>query len=212
MHNTLVLTSSNRLMEHQTVVAVQDLVNAGAGYIEQRDTGDVSLARNVALTLALRSMADGPHEAVLMIDDDMVFGREHAEAVVRHALARDVPTSACYVLPDGRLAATHFAGERWLTGLGFLCIPRAQLFVLASQSTRFRGHRGAQDWLVEFTRSCADQLIDGELHWESEDYRLTRRLGGVELLPIAVGHVKKRVLLPDQSALAEFITTEQAKS
>ncbi len=212
MQNTLVLTSSNRLMEHQTTLAVQELVAAGAGYIEQRDTSDVSLARNIALSLAVRSMVDGPHEAVLMIDDDMVFGRQHAEAAVAHALSRDAPTSACYVLPDGRLAASHLAGDRWLTGLGFLCIPRSQLFALAAHSPKFRPFRGSKDWMVEFTKSCADQMFEGELHWETEDYRLTRRLGGVELLPIAVGHVKKRVLLPDQSALAAFIATEQEKN
>jgi len=54
-------------------------------------------------------------------------------------------------------------------------------------------------------------MIDGELHWDPEDYRLTRSLGGVELLPVAVGHIKKRALLPDQSKLAAFIAEEQGK-
>ncbi len=211
MQHVLVLTSSNRLMEHQTMVAVQDLVSRGAGWCEQRETGDVSLARNIALTLALGKLEVTAHEAVLMIDDDMVFGHEQAQAVVAHALARDVPTSACYVLGDERLAATHLTGDRWLTGLGFLCIPRTQLFALASQSTRFRAHRGSTDWMVEFTRSCADLQLDGETHWEPEDYRLTRRLGGVELLPIAVGHIKKRSLLPDQTKLGAFIAAQQGK-
>ena len=212
MQNVLVLTSSNRLMEHQTTVAIQDLINRGAGHIEQRETGDVSLARNLALTMATEALQNGPHEAVLMIDDDMVFGHEHVEMVVRHALEREVATSACYVLSDTRLAATHLAGDRWLTGLGFLCIPRPLLLALASQSTRFRAHRSSKDWTIEFTRSCADLLVDGELHWDPEDYRLTRRLGGVELLPIAVGHMKKRILLPDQNKLAAFIVEEQGKT
>lgn len=211
MQNVLVLTSSNRLMEHQTTVAIQDLINRGAGHIEQRETGDVSLARNLALTMAARALQNGPHEAVLMIDDDMVFSHEHARALVEHALLRDVAASACYVLSDGRLAATHLSGDRWLTGLGFLCIPRSQLLSLVARSTPFRAHRLSEDWTIEFTRSCADLIIDGEPHWDPEDYRFTRSLGGVELLPIAVGHVKKRVLLPDQTKLAAFIEQEQGK-
>jgi hypothetical protein len=212
MKHVLVLTSSNRLMEHQTTVAVQELVNRGAGHIEQRDTGDVSLARNLALSMACQALQNGPHEAVLMIDDDMVFTPEQAEALVTHALSREVAASACYVLSDGRLAATHLSGDRWLTGLGFLAIPRSLLLAVASRATRFRAHRGSKDWVVEFTRSCADLVMDGEPHWDPEDYRFTRQLGGCELLPIAVGHVKKRVLLPDHTKLSAFIAEEQGKT
>jgi len=56
-----------------------------------------------------------------------------------------------------------------------------------------------------FTWSGIGQPSLGEpLEWISEDYRLCMRLGGVHLLPIALGHVKKRVLYPSEQNISDF--------
>lgn len=204
MKNTLLVYSSNRLVETETAHAVAALVAAGAGVVEQRDTADVGLARNFALTMALRVLAAGAHDVALMVDDDMIFSVEQARALVEHARATGRPCSAAYVVNDGRLAAHHVGGGLWWTGLGMLAIPALALEAVANTLPRFWEHE--QEW-IEFTYSKSEPDTDkpGRRKWVPEDYRLCANLGGVALLPLCVGHIKKRALFPNAETLPAFI-------
>jgi hypothetical protein len=211
MKHVLIVSSCNRLMERETQRGIQDLIDLGAGHIDQTDTGDVSLARNLALSQALHLLQVSAYEVILMVDDDMGFSAEQALRLTNHVRETKVPASAAYVLKDGRLAASHLSGDRWLTGLGFLALHRTNLEALAAESAKFRPFKGAKGWAWELTKSCADMHDGDDLLWQPEDYRLTRRLGGVVLLPMAVDHIKKHPLRPDEKQLEAFIATERGK-
>lgn len=55
--------------------------------------------------------------------------------------------------------------------------------------------------LRAFTWSGAER---GE--WISEDYRLSMNLGGVHLVPVGVGHVKKGSIGPNEETLGRLAT------
>lgn len=189
-------------MQDGTRKAIVALMEAGALYIDQCGSADVSLARNIALSgacKALRSSAQGPRDVVLMVDDDMLFTVTDAEDLAEHARRTNVAASAMYATTLGTLAATRLQtpeGEpqRWAAGLGLLAIPGPLLLELQDRSEAFEfmnePHHG-------FTWSHA---ANGN-YW-SEDYTLCRRLGGVHLLPIAVGHIKLVPLYPDEETIA----------
>jgi len=209
LQNVLLACASNRLKEHATSMAIQACVTRGAGFIEVRDIGDVSVARNIQLSLALRAMRENRRfEQVLMIDDDMAFRVEDVTALTSFVQQHMLPASGAYVLGDGRMAAQHLAGDRWLTGLGFVSIPLPALEMLASESREFYLRKGDNGKLWEFTRSCADREENGDWYWEPEDFRLTRRLGGVVLLSLPISHIKKRELRPSGDELPGFIARQ----
>jgi hypothetical protein len=110
-----------------------------------------------------------------------------------------------YPTAIGELAANSrlcpFPGK-WITGLGFLAIPRAALLALADDSPAFEWRAGQMAWA--FCESKVHYLGDGEQQrtmWIGEDYCLCLRLGGVDLLPIAVGHLKTVPLTADEETL-----------
>lgn len=207
MKNTLVLVCSNRNVEKATTVALAALVSRGAARLDLDHVGDVALARNLGLSRALEVLHRAPrYDVVLMVDDDMVFTADQAQELVAYVRATGVAASAAYVLHDGMLAASHYRGDRWQTGLGFLAIPFRVLDALAHSSRKFRASRVAKEWTFEFTESSpVESETVGELVWEPEDYCLTRRLGGVVLLPLPVGHIKRKVLTCARSGLADLI-------
>lgn len=206
MKHTLVVVTSNRNVEKRTAQCLDLLVQRGAGRLDVDDIGDVTLARNVALTRALLLLQrEGSRfDCVLLVDDDMVFSGEQAQQLVDYVRHNMKPASAAYVLGNGRDAFTHYQFDRWTTGAGFLCLHRQHLEKLAIEARRGRPVRGSTEWLFEFcTSGFRQEGVD--LVWEPEDTSLTRRLGGVVLLPIGVGHVKRSVFRPSD-ALAQFIT------
>lgn len=197
MRNTLVLVCSNRNAEKATAAALNQVVARGAARLDLDHVGDVALARNMGLSRALDLLARAPsYDVLLMVDDDMLFTVDQAQEVVAVARATGVPTSAAYVLASGVLAASHYRADRWQTGLGFLAIPVRVLEALSRSSRKFRASKSATEWTVQFTESgpVDDGAGKGELVFEPEDYCLTRRLGGVQLLPVCVGHIKSKVL------------------
>lgn len=174
--------------------------------MQLRDVGDITLARNVGLTRALTAMQEHDRDVILLVDDDMVFDVPRASALVEQARSLGAPVSAAYILATGVLAARRYQGDRWLTGLGFLAVPRAALERLAETSPRFRHSRGATEQTIGFLQSSFDQVEpDGVRLWESEDFCFTRRLGGAVLAPIGVGHIKRRVMVPDMRAVSELL-------
>lgn len=217
MKRTLVLVSYNRPIQERTREALAHLTRAGAGYLTQSGCADVALARSVALTgacNALRQLNEQHpsslnhhtknRDTLLMVDDDMVFTLEQAQTLVDHSRATGVPASAMYATTLGTLAAARFktmqhdAGgpQRWLTGLGLIAIPAHALLELERDSETF-SFTTDQKKHTAFTWSKAER---GE--WWSEDFTLCRRLGGVHLLPVGVGHLKTIPLYPDESTIA----------
>lgn len=204
MKNVFLVCCSNRNMERQTERMMVGLQKLGAALIEQGGCAEVAFARNLALTSVVNLMPLNPtRTVVLMIDDDIVFKLEDVYALIKHALASGHATSACYVLSDGRLAAKPWKNGTWLTGLGMLAIPSSLLLKCALASeTCIDGESKKPVYELTSSRS---ELIDGVRTWMPEDFRLTMNLGGVDLLPISVGHIKPKVLAPEQQGLAEFL-------
>lgn len=196
MQKTLILCSHSRPIQERTLQSVSDCVARGAAFLTQAGITDVTLARNLALSGALRASAD--QDVILMVDDDMVFTADDAEQLVTHARETNVAASAMYGTTMGTLAATRLktasGAQRWATGLGLLAIPVALLTELAARSAQF-DFEGSKSW--GFTWS----LASGGNYW-SEDFTLCRRLGGVHLLPIAVGHLKTIPIYPDDETVA----------
>ncbi len=223
MNRTVIAISYNRHMQEGTRACLMALMKAGAQLVQQTGSADVALARNMALTMALRSLvtlnraraeqrppanihpaaeaqweAEPLYDTVLMVDDDMVFTLDQAQELVTHARETGVGASAMYATMNGTLAATRLftpppEQQRWLVGLGLLAIPGALLQKVAKASPSFDIHGEQQ---AEFTWSAT---MRGR--WYSEDYTLCRRLGGVHLLPIAVGHLKTIPLYPAEETV-----------
>lgn len=228
MKKTLIVMSTNRGLHPETLDAVRALRNAGARLVQQSGASDVSLARNHALSIACRALEQPGAtdiDTILMVDDDMVFSVDDAQRLVDRTRETRAPASGCYVQKGGQPAASAppkelcseaeldklpgavraFLGNvpirpgSWLVGLGFLAFPVVDLVDLRSASTPFvlRG-----ETMFEFVRSSA---IVG--HWISEDYCLSARLGGVELMAsIPVGHLKTVALYPAESILEKVAT------
>jgi len=175
------------------------LVNSGATLVSQTGSSDVALQRNISLTHAVNFIraAERPFDVVLMVDDDMVFGSRAAELVIAHVRKTGNVASACYALGNGDVAFEPLPNGRYMGGLGFLAIPVATLASLATRAPVYIADDGEEFW--EFTSTGAELCDDGHRRWRGEDYRLTRALGGAELLPVAVGHLKSKVVLPDRA-------------
>jgi len=175
------------------------LVNVGATLVSQTGSSDVALQRNISLTHAVNFVRaeSRPFDVVLMVDDDMVFGSRAAELVVAHCRKFGAVASACYALGNGDVAFERMPNGRYMGGLGFLAIPVATLVSLATNSPVYIADDGEEFW--EFTTTGSELCDDGKRRWRGEDYRLTRALGGADLLPVAVGHLKSKVVLPDRA-------------
>jgi len=210
--NTVIVCSTNRPVQEKTREAIELLCAHGAELIWQTGSADVAFARNVALTGALRCVATHnkvrkePIDVVLMVDDDMLFTLEQAQELVTHARETGVAVSAMYATLMVTLAATRLytpPGEqqRWLAGLGLLAIPFALVQDVARRSELFNSHGEER---VEFTWSAAH---GGE--WFAEDYTLCRRLGGVHLLPMGVGHLKVIPVYPDAETIRRIANNER---
>ncbi len=209
MKRTLFVYSSNRNIPAEFQSSLQDSSQAGAAVAKWEGSSDVTLARNISLSIACEALLQhGWVDVVLMVDDDMVWTVEQAQQVADRCRATQRPCSACYAMKDGRMAAYH-DGKIWQTGLGFLAIPRQLLLDMYVTSRLFKAADGRP--VREFTKSGVEGN-DQEGEWKGEDFWLTRRMGGVELLPIGVGHIKQIVLYPQPGKLVEFIARHSTSS
>ncbi len=197
MKNTLIVMSSNREVENRTRESVDALCARGAQLLLERGSACVCFARCRALSLACENLrgACADRDVVLMVDDDMEIELGSAQKVVDWARSSGVPTSAAYATITSNLAGCLWKGHpgKWLAGLGCLAIPVPLLFELEERSDSFEMNNKAYS---AFTWVGAE---NGE--WVGEDYRLCMNLGGVHLLPIGVGHIKKWRIQPDQDTL-----------
>jgi hypothetical protein len=192
---TIVLTSTNRGYERQTKECLARFAQLGAFHLNETGSADVAFARCRALSWACEKLREYPErDIVLMLDDDMDVPEEAAQAVVDEARTRGRACSAIYGTLTQKVAAARWRDGLWLVGLGCIAIPRALLLELEQRSESFE--RSGR-FYTAFTW-CGPAR--GE--WVAEDFRLSMNLGGVHMCPIAVGHVKKGVIWPDDETIA----------
>jgi hypothetical protein len=196
MKNTLVVMSSNRELEKQTRNTLQSLSKLGAMLLMETGSADVAFARCRALSWACEKLREYPdRDIVLMLDDDMEVPAETAQALADKARELGCACSAVYATLTAKVAAARWPDHPglWLVGLGCIAIPRALLLTLEARS----------DFFEEGGRACRAFTWSGpdNGHWVAEDFRLSINLGGVHLCPLAVGHIKKGALWPDDYTL-----------
>jgi len=199
MNKTLVVMSSNREVEKQTKHTLQNLANLGAMLLMETGSADVAFARCRALSWACDTLREHPdRDIVLMLDDDMDVPVETAQALADKARELGRACSAVYATLTAKVAAARWA-ERpglWLVGLGCVAIPRALLLELEERSESFELNG---KFYSAFTW-CGPEKGG----WIAEDFRLSINLGGVHLCPLAVGHIKKGALWPDDETLEQL--------
>lgn len=205
----------------------------GAAYMPQTGSADVTLARNLALSggcRALRQLNDhcakqarAPFDTFLLVDDDMLFEPKHAQRLVDHTRIFGRAASAMYATLYGTIAASRFSDyepddegtiavlkasgvqpQRWVSGLGLLAITARQVLELEAALPKFLfpDLSTAEHTHIENTAFTQSGAKNGE--WWSEDYTLCERLGGVHLIPIAVGHLKTIPIYPDQETVRKI--------
>ena len=207
MKNTLIVMSSKTgEPERQTRETLARLTKLGAKLMREVGSTDVAFARCRALSGAcdfLRQRSDV--DLVMMMDDDMEVGDDVAQALADQARVLLAPCSAVYATLSAKAAAAQWKGHPglWLVGLGCLAIPAAQLLELERRSQSF-GHMGQ-------VYSAFTWCGPSEGEWVGEDFQLSMRLGGVHLMPLAVGHIKKAALWPDDDTLAKIANGGEAQ-
>lgn len=196
MNRTILLISSNRQMESETRLTVGALQKLGALVLLERGSADVAFARNRALSLACDALRDyAERDTVVMLDDDMAVQPTDVQKLIDRSRELGCATSGAYATKTAKLAGCRWPEKpgRWLVGLGCVAIPRALLLELEANSESFEINGR---YLSEFTWCRAEKG-----GWVAEDYRLSMRLGGVVLEPVALGHVKTGVLWPDDATI-----------
>lgn len=216
MKKTILVVSHNRPIQDRTLELLASFTRMGVPQVTQKGCADVALARCMALSGACNALRNlnqqiseksittrdqhfgrEPFDTVLMVDDDMLFTPEQAQELVTSTRETGVPASAMYATTEGRLAAGKLPGmDRWLTGLGLLAIPAAALLALEADSPPFPLSNGI------FKAFTSSSCHDGK--WFSEDFELCLRLGGVHLLPMAVGHLKTIPIYPDDTTVEKI--------
>jgi hypothetical protein len=199
MKNTIIVMSSNREIETATKKTLQSLTDLGAIVLLETGSTDVAFARCRALSWACEKLREYPaRDVVLMLEDDMDVPAETAQALADRARELGRACSAVYSTLTARVAAARWPGHPglWLVGLGCVAIPRALLLDLEERSESFEVNGRVYSAL---TWSGPE---DG--NWVGEDFRLSKNLGGVHLCPLAVGHIKKGALWPDEETLAQL--------
>lgn len=162
------------------------------------------LARCFTITKAIECGRD--FDVALLMDDDMGVRRiEDVHQLVEAAAKLQRPVSGVYIGKTGQVMATELTSgsgpwqeRRWLTGLGCFAVPMSLLRDLAAMSEVLALELGE---FYAVTWAGPGNTDDGERKWFSEDYRLSKRLGGVTLAPISFGHQKPTLLYPDEASI-----------
>jgi hypothetical protein len=199
MRNTIIVMSSNREIETATKKTLQNLTDLGAMVLLETGSADVAFARCRALSWACEKLREYPErDIILMLDDDMDVPAETAQALVDRARELGRACSAVYATLTARVAAARWPDHAglWLVGLGCVAIPRTLLLDLEERSESFDMNGRVYS---AFTWTGPENG-----HWVGEDFRLSKNLGGVHLCPLAVGHIKKGALWPDDETLVQL--------
>lgn len=193
MHGTIVATPTHRGFPHSsTKEAIRKLCKEGAELRIASKISDIAGGRSWLLSECLRAAEASGRDVILCVDDDMSFTTEQAQQLVEHARATKIPSSAVYCTEDGDLAGCRWRPFRHLVGLGFAAIPVQALRALADTLTPVAfGDHTTKVWPFAECKAHPEHGV-----WMAEDYDLSAKLGGFQLLPIAVGHIKLVPLVP----------------
>lgn len=186
----VVVVTSSRLGVSKNFFDRIKSIEGLTGFIETVGITDVALARNTALTEAIKSKSD----IVLMLDDDMHIDVEVIDKLVKRV--HNIPLSAYYCDANGDATFSKLR-DIVVCGLGCLAIPMPNLKALAEECITFKV-RGKI--IKEFTSCRCIPVETEDTHtflWLSEDYTLTKRLGGVSVqLDLKLGHNKIAPIFP----------------
>lgn len=188
----LCITPTRSGLQPLTRRCIDALCDLGAARLELAGTSDIALARNLLLTRARE--APEHRDVFMLIDDDMSFSAAQAELLVQECLERDAPVSAVYATNASCLAATRRADGTWLTGLGFMALTRGCLQKYADELVSVVGINNER--FLPFCQTGPHYEDEGGV-WLSEDYWFCRALGGVQLLPFSVAHLKRMPITAD---------------
>lgn len=208
LKNVCVLIPTREGISTNTRNCLDDLIVLGARRVVVSGCADVALARNLLMTRAL-DLTTEETECFLLLDDDILFDRATAQLLVERALLANRAVSAVYCTNDGHIAARRLDDDRWLTGLGFMAVPRSLLQIFANALPRLKSAR-EQD-LYAF---CQSRMLENDKElgtvWLSEDQWFCHCLGGVVLAPLRVQHWKRVPLLPDDHTMAFLFGASEA--
>jgi hypothetical protein len=185
MKQTLILVVTHRGLSDETYECI--LKTGCPSICKVKGQACIDRARSIAFDQAFDAfrMVD-ELDVLLCIDDDMIFTPEDAQRLVDQARAEGEPVAARAVNSNGELAARPWQGN-WVTGLAFIAIPRTRFVELGKVLPRLGGIR---EWCH------TGRHPDFPDQWIGEDYWLCAALGGVQLSPIGVGHMKPAILRP----------------
>lgn len=172
---------------------------------------DLPYARNYALTAACTRAEYSGAEYVLLVDDDMSIALDQWEALQKSVVESGRAHSAVYVDKNGRpcLIKNPWIRNTWLTGLGMLLIPMAQLKT-ASLNCKVVTING--DRVLVFVTTGIQELPSGELMWVPEDYALCKALGGVLVDAKSYATHYKRIGLNPSPKVMVQIEAEQMRN
>jgi len=216
LEKTVIAIPTHRgLTNAPTKECVRQLVAAGAEMRVGTGLADLAGGRSWLLSRCLESAEAQGRTCILCVDDDMVFTVADANKLIEFALEHNVAASAMYPTAEGRLAATRYVTkrqgaltvERFKVGLGFCAVP---VKLLQSVRDSFPGPASYTEngTIYPFCESRA--RYDREpAEWVAEDYDFSEKLGGVVLLPIAVGHLKTVPLYADQVTMERIANGEE---
>lgn len=202
MQKTLILLVTHRGICDETTEAIERLKCPSV--VKILGCPDQSKARSMGIDQALAGSEGTPIDTILLLDDDMVFDAISVQMIVSQSRRTGEACSGVYMTKEGKLCArpllqlviTPGSPTRWLTGLGCLAVPRARLERI---KVRLPSTAGITHWC----QSGKHPEYPGE--WFPNDFWCCANLGGVLLLPVPFGHVKRMPIWPDERTLREVM-------
>lgn len=186
--------------------AVREFGESETVRVVLRGASNVATARNVAYTAVhddLEREGWKPSAVIVSIDDDMSFQPQSLADLVKHVRRNARPASGVYPTAEGKLHGTNTRGVEWECGLGFCAFSVAHLQDLAARLPLLAmGDSRVRPFC------CDGQHPTLPSSWTPEDWWFSRELGGFDLLPIPVGHLKTFPIWPDAETLRRIAEHE----
>jgi hypothetical protein len=202
MEKTLILMVTRTTPSAETQECIDRL--GCPSIIKLRGMANLPKARSHAFDQALTATEGTEIDTVLCLDDDMVFKTEEIVRLVDFARTRNELVSAVALSHAGIVAARPHTPlvtrvrKRWLSGLSCMAIPLARLRQAAQNLSLVHGKLLPRPWCL----TGEHEQLPGE--WIGEDLWFCLHFDGVEMVPIAVGHLKPIAIWPDDATLRQF--------